>query len=155
MIMDAQAKTVTMDYLESLVVAEDYLRSPIAPTLTICVLALKNGYSVRGEAACADPRMFDEQKGREIARRDAISQAWPLEGYLLRQQLHETQTDQKTSAATSPAAFPSDSVELQLRTEALNHALKPTVGSYRDHHQVTEAAAVYLEFLRTGKPSNK
>lgn len=59
------------------------------------------------------------------------------------------------TALNGVGEVPPDSVELQLRTEALNHAMKPTVGSYRDHHQVTEAAAVYLEFLRTGKASDK
>lgn len=85
--MTTPPKTVTMEYLESLVVDEEYIRPKLAPTLTICVLILKNGFSLRGESACADPRMFDEAKGREFARRDAIQKAWPLEGYLLRQQL--------------------------------------------------------------------
>lgn len=82
-------QTVTMEHLESLVVAEEYINPKLAPTLTICVLLLKNGFSLRGESACADPRMFDEAKGREFARRDAIQKAWPLEGYLLRQRLHD------------------------------------------------------------------
>lgn len=82
-------KTVTMEYLESLVVDEEYIRPEIAPTLTICILLLKNGFSLRGESACADPMAFDEDLGRSYARRDAIQKAWPLEGYLLRQRLHE------------------------------------------------------------------
>lgn len=85
----SQPKTVTMEYLESLVVSEEYIRPQTAPTLTICILLLKNGYSLRGESACADPRMFDEGLGRQYARKDAIHQAWPLEGYLLRQRLHD------------------------------------------------------------------
>lgn len=89
--MSGVPQTVTMERLESLVVAEEYLRPSIAPTLTICVLLLKNGFSLRGESACADPRMFDEQLGREYARRDAIEKAWSLEGYLLRQRLHEAE----------------------------------------------------------------
>lgn len=80
-------QTVTMDYLESLVTGETFLTTPEAPTLTICVLTLKNGFSLRGESACADPRAFNAEKGREFARRDAIQKAWPLEGYLLRQRL--------------------------------------------------------------------
>lgn len=87
--MDNKPQTVTMERLEALVVAEEYLRPSIAPTLTICVLKLSNGFSVRGESACADPAAFDEAIGRDFARRDAIQKIWPLEGYLLRQRLHE------------------------------------------------------------------
>lgn len=88
--MENNPQTVTMDQLERLVVGEEFLRSKIAPTLTICVLQLANGFSVRGESACADPAAFDEAKGREFARRDAIQKIWPLEGYLLRQRLHDS-----------------------------------------------------------------
>jgi hypothetical protein len=87
--MDKKPQTVTMDHLESLVVEEEYLRPESAPTLTICVLKVANGFSVRGESACADPAAYDEAKGREFARRDAIQKLWPLEGYLLRQRLHD------------------------------------------------------------------
>ncbi|EFT7071061.1 hypothetical protein HVM83_003845 [Salmonella enterica subsp. arizonae serovar 48:z4,z24:-] len=57
--------------------------------LTFCVLVLENGYTVTGESACASPENFDPDIGRKIARQNAISKIWPLEGYLLKQQLHE------------------------------------------------------------------
>ncbi|HHW8768572.1 TPA: Gp49 family protein, partial [Salmonella enterica] len=57
--------------------------------LTFCVLVLKNGFTVTGESACASPENFDPEIGRKIARSNAIAKIWPLEGYLLKQQLHE------------------------------------------------------------------
>ncbi|EBR0128660.1 hypothetical protein DNU54_16295 [Salmonella enterica subsp. enterica serovar Ajiobo] len=57
--------------------------------LTFCVLVLENGYTVTGESACASPENFDPEIGRKIARQNAIAKIWPLEGYLLKQQLHE------------------------------------------------------------------
>lgn len=55
--------------------------------LTLCVLVLKNGFTVTGESACASPENFDAELGRKIARQHAVSKIWPLEGYPLRQSL--------------------------------------------------------------------
>lgn len=59
--------------------------------LTFCVLVLKNGFTVTGESACASPENFDAEIGRKIARENAINKVWMLEGYLLKQQLHDVQ----------------------------------------------------------------
>jgi hypothetical protein len=57
--------------------------------LTFCVLVLRNGFTVTGESACASPENFDAEIGRKIARQNAMQKIWPLEGYLLKQRLHE------------------------------------------------------------------
>lgn len=59
--------------------------------LTICVLVLKNGFTVTGESACASPENFDAEIGRKIARQNAEQKIWPLMGYALKQQLHDSQ----------------------------------------------------------------
>ncbi|EIU1659174.1 TPA: hypothetical protein ONB34_001855 [Pseudomonas aeruginosa] len=56
--------------------------------LTFCVLVLRNGFTVTGESACASPENFDEEIGRKIARQNAVQKVWQLEGYLLRERLH-------------------------------------------------------------------
>jgi len=58
--------------------------------LTFCVLVLKNGFTITGESACASPENFNAEIGRKIARANAREKIWPLEGYLLKQQLHES-----------------------------------------------------------------
>lgn len=55
--------------------------------LTICVLKLKNGFTVIGESACASPQNFDAEIGKKLARQAALSKVWALEGYLLKSQL--------------------------------------------------------------------
>ena len=55
--------------------------------LTICVLVMRNGFTVVGKSACASPENFDAELGRKIARQDAINQCWPLLGYELRSKL--------------------------------------------------------------------
>jgi len=57
--------------------------------LTFCVLVLRNGFTVTGESACASPENFDPEIGRKVARENARQKIWPLEGYLLRQRLHD------------------------------------------------------------------
>ncbi|CDH33876.1 Gp49 family protein [Xenorhabdus bovienii] len=60
-----------------------------AKLLTFCVLTLKNGFTVTGESAFASPENFDAEIGRKIARQNAVNKIWSLEGYLLKQKLHE------------------------------------------------------------------
>ena len=57
--------------------------------LTICVLVLRNGFTVTGESACASPENFDAEIGRKIARQNAVAKIWPLLGFSLKQKLHE------------------------------------------------------------------
>ena len=66
----------------------DSARNPLN-LLTFCVLVLRNGFTVTGESACASPENFDAEIGRKVARDNAISKIWMLEGYLLKQQLHD------------------------------------------------------------------
>lgn len=55
--------------------------------LTFCVLVLRNGFTVTGEAYCADQAKFNAETGRKIARQNAVSRIWPLMGYELRTKL--------------------------------------------------------------------
>lgn len=52
--------------------------------VTICVLTLRNGYTIVGTSACASPENFDATIGRKISRQNATQQIWPLLGYVLR-----------------------------------------------------------------------
>ncbi len=58
-------------------------------TLTVCVLTLKNGFTVTGESACVSPENYDEQIGNDIAFKNAREKIWPLEGYRLASSLRE------------------------------------------------------------------
>ena len=57
--------------------------------LTFCVITLKNGFTVTGESARASPENFNEEIGRKIAYDNAKNKIWPLEGYLLKEQLYK------------------------------------------------------------------
>ena len=85
------APKITPERLEEVITKEEYHVFP-GNCLTVCVLTLKNGFTVTGESACASPENFDEEIGRSIARRNAKDKIWALEGYLLKQKLYEIQS---------------------------------------------------------------
>lgn len=112
------APRVTPQHIESVIISEHYFtaaegvhganeqlkphESPIdyyqethpnESLLTFCVLVLRNGFTVTGESACASPENFDPEIGRKIARENAVSKIWMLEGYLLKQRLHDDRSD--------------------------------------------------------------
>ena len=82
------APRVTPARLEEVIKSEQYHIFP-ETTFTACLLTLANGYTVLGESACASPENFDAALGRKIARQNAVNKIWGLEGYLLRQELHD------------------------------------------------------------------
>lgn len=55
--------------------------------LTLCFLVLKNGITLVGQSACADPANFNADYGRTIARKHACEQMWPILGFMVRSRL--------------------------------------------------------------------
>jgi hypothetical protein len=55
--------------------------------LTVCVLTLRNGFMVTGESCVVSAINFNEAKGRTMARENAREKIWPLEAYLLSEQI--------------------------------------------------------------------
>lgn len=74
--------------IDATILAEQYHVFP-GTTMTVCCLTLRNGYQVIGESAAASPANFDAEIGQKIARDNARNKIWALEGYRLRQQLHD------------------------------------------------------------------
>lgn len=81
------APKITPAIIEAAIVKEDYHVFP-GTTLTLCLLTLKNGFTVTGESACADPANFKEDVGRTYARKQAIEKLWTPMGYALREKLY-------------------------------------------------------------------
>lgn len=91
------APRLTPEHIDAQIAGENWGRAsdlfkgtPISEgmkCLTICVLTLKNGFTIVGKSACASPENYDAELGGKIAREDARKQIWALEGYLLRSKL--------------------------------------------------------------------
>lgn len=89
--IQAKGKTaprLTPQHIDDQIAKEAHYVFP-GTTLTVCALTLRNGFQVVGESAAASPENFDEAIGRKIARDNARSKIWQLEGYLLRSKLAE------------------------------------------------------------------
>jgi hypothetical protein len=102
--LHGEAPKITPELIEAEIVEEHYFTAadgviantftqvpPNSPLslLTLCVLILRNGFTVVGKSACASPANFNADIGRQVARGDAIRQIWPLMGYELRTRLNE------------------------------------------------------------------
>ncbi len=93
------APRLTPEHIDAQIIAEEYIGPGDYPTvqprlaatalgcLTICVLVLRNGFTVVGKSACASPDNFNAEMGRKIARENARRQIWDLEGYALKTRL--------------------------------------------------------------------
>ena len=78
---------VTLEGIQAKIKGETYLVLPDGRT-TLCMLTLENGYTIKGLSACVDAAEFNLDLGRKYALEDAIQQIWPLEGYLLAEEMH-------------------------------------------------------------------
>lgn len=74
--------------IDAEVLAEQYHIFP-GTTTTICLLTLRNGFSVTGESVAASPENFDREIGRKVARDNARNKIWPLLYFRLRDALTE------------------------------------------------------------------
>lgn len=78
--------TVTMEHMMSRVTKTVYTVLPDTTT-TVCQLFVDNGYVVLGTSACVDKTKYNQALGEKYAYEDAINKMWPLEGYLLAEDL--------------------------------------------------------------------
>ena len=58
--------------------------------LSLCVLVVKNGFTVIGKSAPASADNFNADLGRKLAYEDAIRQLWPFMGFALRERLSQS-----------------------------------------------------------------
>lgn len=70
--------------IDNAIAAEQYHVFEGALT-TICLLTLRNGFTVTGESACVSPENFNAEIGRKVARDKARDKIWALEGYRLKE----------------------------------------------------------------------
>jgi hypothetical protein len=100
LIEKAKGERVTLASIEASILSEYYFTAgdavdaltsdyphPGLDLLTLCVLVLRNGWTIVGKSACADPANYNVDLGNRLARTDAINQIWPLMGFELKSRL--------------------------------------------------------------------
>src|SRR5262245_13931105 len=95
------APRVTEDSIKGKIFKVDYFTHDV---MTVCIITMCNGFSVVGKSAPASRVNFDAEVGKRYAYDDAFKQLWPLEGYLLRERLHEQQAVTAQVPGASPPA---------------------------------------------------
>lgn len=86
------APRLTPADIDSVIVGETFHNFP-GTTVTICLLHLTNGFSVTGESAAVSLENFNVEIGCTVARTNAREKIWALEGYRLKQNLHDALFD--------------------------------------------------------------
>lgn len=72
--------------IDALIVSETFTVLPSGKVM-VCELTLRNGFTVRGEAAVVSKASFNQEIGRRVSRTNARDKIWELEGYLLQQEI--------------------------------------------------------------------
>jgi hypothetical protein len=72
--------------IDAAIIGETFTTLPSGKVM-VCELTLRNGFTVRGEAATVSKANFNEAIGQKISRENARSKVWELEGYLLQDRL--------------------------------------------------------------------
>lgn len=75
--------------IDAAIVGETFTVLPSGKVM-VCELTLRNGFTVRGEAATVSKENFDNEIGQKISRENARNKVWELEGYLLQQTVFES-----------------------------------------------------------------
>lgn len=79
--------SVDKQYLESRIRDVEYIVMKDGRT-TICTITMVNNFTVNGHSACVLACNFDEALGRKYSYEDAFNKLWPLEGYLLAEEVY-------------------------------------------------------------------
>lgn len=82
------APRLSPERIDKLIIDKQFHVFPGTAT-TVCCLELANGFTVIGESACVSLENFDAEIGQSIAYQNAREKIWQLEGYWLKQKLHE------------------------------------------------------------------
>lgn len=77
-------RRVTLSYLLSEIVHEEFIHPQSHPEMTIMVATLSNGFVIVGNSSPTTPAKFNEERGREWAREDCIRQMWRLYSFAIR-----------------------------------------------------------------------
>lgn len=84
------APRLTPASIDAVIVDETFTTLPSGKVM-VCELTLRNGFTVRGEAATVSKANFDEEIGQRISRENARSKVWEMEGYLLQERLCQSE----------------------------------------------------------------
>jgi len=87
------APRLNPQHIDNTIIKTEFFK--LTNVLTVCVLTLRNGFTVTGESACASPENYDKEVGEKISYKNARDKIWMLEGYLLKEKLYNKTKENK------------------------------------------------------------
>jgi hypothetical protein len=72
--------------MDTTIVKEEYVK--IGRKTTACCLTLLNGFEITGISACVDPADYDEEIGKEWAKKAALDKYEDYIGFARQQAMH-------------------------------------------------------------------
>ena len=87
---------LTPQDVDDAIKGETYTTLPSGKVM-VCELTLRNGFTVRGEAAVVSRANFNADIGMKISRENARNKIWELEGYLLQQRLYDDAVEEQAA----------------------------------------------------------
>lgn len=78
---------ITPEYLESLIISEEYFHSEVA-RISIIVVILEGGLTEFETAMCGSSQKYDEQIGRSKARQKLMTKLQDKEYFAMRRYIH-------------------------------------------------------------------
>lgn len=91
---------ITPEHVQSVISHAQFHRFT-GTTVTVCCITLKNGHTVVGQSACADPEEFNGDLGQQLAYEDAKNKIYGLEAYLLSEALFQESRETNEEAETN------------------------------------------------------
>lgn len=82
---------LTLKYLDSLIIYEDYHHFPRTRT-TVCTVELDSGYTETQHVVCANAELYSEDVGKQRAKKKVLEEIQRKEYYALRKNLHQIRT---------------------------------------------------------------
>lgn len=116
------APRVTMSAIEDAIERIDIVThtSMSGQVLRWAVLNMHNGFAITGKPSCAvSPQNDDAELGKKIATDNAISEAWVLLGYVLKQQLHDIANAQPPVPTSFQDRVRAEAIELDEKLKKL------------------------------------
>lgn len=103
-----QGPRITIEYMEARIRNVDFIYPDSAPTLTLCLVTLDNGFHAVGMSAPASLENFNQELGRKYAKDNAIRDLWGKFGFALAEKIYASRGSTPLAGIEVPVTPPSE-----------------------------------------------
>lgn len=99
---------ITLEYIQSRIRHEEFIYPDGAPSLTLCLITLDNGFFALGMSAPAASQNFNQELGRKYSKENAMRDLWGKFGFALSEKIHASKIGQALPGIKVPVTPPSE-----------------------------------------------